>query len=68
MHDSHDAGNLMAMHNPIQKLVMVSLADWAFYHHLAKNSDDKVATELLTAVVDVRVDFTFMPHDDLEIS
>ena len=41
----------------------VSLADWAFHHHLT-DSDDEVATEQLTTVVDV----TLMPHDNLEIS
>ena len=33
----------------------ISLADWAFHHHLA-DSDDEVATEQLTAVVDARID------------
>ena len=35
---------------------------------ICKDSDDKVATKQLTAIVDARVDVTFMPHDDLEIS
>ena len=33
-----------------------------------KDSDDKGATKQLTAVVDARVDVTFMTHDDPEIS
>ena len=33
-----------------------------------KDSDDEVATEQLTAVVDVQVDVTFMPRDDPKIS
>ena len=37
-------------HNCISE-TKVSLADWAFHHHL-QNSDDDVATEQLTAVVD----------------
>ena len=39
------------------------LADWIFRNHL-RDSDDEVATEQLTAVVDVM----FMPHNDPEIS
>ena len=50
-------------HNRISE-TKVSLADWAFHRHLAQDFDDEVATEQLTAVVDV----TFMPHDNLEIS
>ena len=41
-----------------------SLADWAFQHYLTNISDDDVATEQLTAVVDVR----FMLHNNPEIS
>ena len=39
-----------------------------FSPSFGKDSDDKVATKQLTVVVDVRVDVTFMPHDDQEIS
>ena len=50
-------------------MAKVSLADWAFYHHLAKILLIKyVPTKQLTAVVGMRVDFTFMLHDYLEIS
>ena len=38
-----------------------------FSPSFGKDSDDEVATEQLTAVVDARVDVTFMPHDVVEI-
>ena len=33
-----------------------------------KDSDDEVATEQLTSVVNAQVDVTFISHDDPEIS
>ena len=39
-----------------------------FSPSFGNDSDDEVATEQLTVVVFVRVDVTFMPHDDPEIS
>ena len=41
-----------------------------FSPSFGKDSDDEVATEQLhvSAIVDVQVDVTFMPHDDPEIS
>ena len=39
-----------------------------FSPSFGKDSDDEVATEQLTGVVDARVDVTFMPNDDSEIS
>ena len=41
-----------------------------FSPSFGKDSDDEVAIEQLhvSAIVDVQVDVTFMPHDDLEIS
>ena len=50
-------------HNRISKTT-VPLADWAFSPSCGKDSDNEVATEQLTAVVDV----TFMPNDNLKIS
>ena len=36
--------------------------------NFGKDSNDEVATEQLTAIVDAKVDVTFMPHDGPEIS
>ena len=45
----------------------VSLTDWASHHHW-QDSNNEVATEQLTAVVDTRVDVIPMPHNDPAIS
>ena len=64
----HPYGNFIPGHNCILE-TKLSLADWAFHHHLARILMTKyIATEQLTAVVDARVDVTLMPHDDPEIS
>ena len=41
---------------------------WFFAIIWQKDFGDEVATEQLTAVVDVTVDVTFMPHNDREVS
>ena len=46
-----------------------TLFDWLGFSPLfGKDSDDEVATEQQTAVVDMWVDVKFMSHDDPEIS
>ena len=46
-----------------------SLFGWLdFSLSFGKDSDGEVATEQLTGVVDARVDVTFMPDNDPEIS
>ena len=50
-------------HNHILE-TKISLADWTFSPSFGKDSDDKIATEQLTALVDV----TFMPYNNPEIS
>ena len=62
MHASHN-GNLTAI-IPFWKQRSL----WLIKLFAIKYSDDKVATEQLSAVVGVQVDFTFMQHDDPEIS
>ena len=66
-------GNLMAVysiyaygHNRISETKALWLL--GFSPSFGKDFDDEVATEQLTGVVDVRVDVTFMPHNDPEIS
>ena len=60
MHDGFSHGNLSIIAFRKQK----SLGQLGFSTSFGKDSDDEVATQQLTAVVDVM----FMPHDDPEIS
>ena len=63
-HASHD-GNLTAAIIPFRKQRSLWLI--GLLPSFGKDSDEEVATEQLTAV-GTTVDFTFMPHDDPEIS